>query len=477
MIDQVVVEPETDLVRAICTMPAGTASDGPDVYTVSSQGSTAEPPTGFNGESFRWYFHYGDHSNHVTRLLRRAGNTTATATAEEITWWMDGEMDRRQSVRLRGFPANGIVTALAAGDGSYVLVGWATTDGSAGKDDNRPLPANLILLRCQDTPRQSSTPLWSRPCTLDVDPAPAPEPGDYGAPTPNGDPGAPDAPTESPARAPLEQRDQKVYAPLSVALHVLPKDSGKAEPSHLRIAAADYQGWHRWVRSNASRADESRCVRFTPSRPTVRVYDGSGREIRVFPPERFAKPGWFDLLFFASGNRLLARPHHWTSRGLAGQARLPADDNARELYVLDVETGAVRAMSFPAPLCDVAVSGSGRIAASCWDGRAYLLDEADLDRDTPPAAKAVQLNGPSMARRHRGQIRRCSRGSLYHAAPYPYGHRLRISSADSDRHRCGWRLRVEPGRPSGARIPLAGAHVRLDGLDVRARRQELPGDR
>jgi len=409
-IDQIAVEPKTDLVRAMCTIPAGTAADGPEVYTVSSQGSTAEAPTGFNGESFRWYFHYGDHSNHVTRLLRRAGNTTATATAEEITWWMDGEMDRRQSVRLRGFPTSGIVTALAAGDGGFVLVGWATPDGSAGKDSNRPLPPNLILVRCQDTPRQSATPQWSRPCTLDVDPAPTPELGDYGTPIPNGDPGALDAPAEPPAPARLQQYDQKIYAPLSVALRVPPSGSDSVEPAHLRIAAADYQGWHRWVRSNASRADESRCVRFMPSRPTVRVYDGSGREIRVFPPERFAKPGWFDLLFFAGGNRLLARPHHWTSRGLAGQTRLPADDNARELYVLDVETGAVRAMSFPAPLCDVAASGSGRIAASCWDGRAYLLDEADLDRDTPPAAKAVQLDGPSMMRLSRDGRRMVAAG-------------------------------------------------------------------
>ena len=50
---------------------------------------------------------------------------------------MGGEMDRRQSVRLRGYPADGIVTALAAGDGGYVLVGWATPDGSAGKDIER----------------------------------------------------------------------------------------------------------------------------------------------------------------------------------------------------------------------------------------------------------------------------------------------------------------------------------------------------
>jgi hypothetical protein len=150
-----------------------------------------------------------------------------------------------------------------------------------------------------------------------------------------------------------------------VALHTPPKDSGKAESSQLRIAAADYQGWHRWVRSNATRGEESRCVRFMPSRPTVRIYNGSGREIRVFPPDCFAKPGWIDLAFFAGGSKLLARPHHWTSRGLAGQPRLPADDNARELYVLDVETGTMRSMVFPAPLCDVAASDSGRVAASC----------------------------------------------------------------------------------------------------------------
>lgn len=97
-IDQIVLEPKTDLVRAVCTMPAGTVSDGPELYTVSAQGAAAEPPTGFNGQSFCWYFQYGDHSNHVTRLLRHAGNTTARATAEEVTWWLDGETARRQSV-------------------------------------------------------------------------------------------------------------------------------------------------------------------------------------------------------------------------------------------------------------------------------------------------------------------------------------------------------------------------------------------
>jgi len=49
-IDQVVLEPKTGLVRAVCTMPAGTASDGAEVYTISPQEATVEPPTGFNGD-------------------------------------------------------------------------------------------------------------------------------------------------------------------------------------------------------------------------------------------------------------------------------------------------------------------------------------------------------------------------------------------------------------------------------------------
>jgi len=47
-----------------------------------------------------------------------------TATAKEMTWRMHGQTDRRQSVRLRGFPADGIVTPLAAGDDGYALARW-----------------------------------------------------------------------------------------------------------------------------------------------------------------------------------------------------------------------------------------------------------------------------------------------------------------------------------------------------------------
>ena len=71
---------------------------------------------------------------------------------------------------------------------------------------------------------------------------------------------------------------------------------------------------------------------------------------------------------FMLGRRVLVFPHNWTSRGLAGQPFLPADDKARSLYVLDVKSGAVQVIRFPDALADVAVGGDTTVAA-CWDGR------------------------------------------------------------------------------------------------------------
>src|SRR5262249_15452651 len=144
-------------------------------------------------------------------------------------------------------------------------------------------------------------------------------------------------------REALPQRDVSVSAPLSIAL-----DAG---PDLRRIAVADYPGWQRWVRSSATMSEENHGTRFVPARPTVTVYDDHGGIVRRFGPERFARPGWVDLKFFAGGRWLLAFPHNWTARGLAGQAILPADDEgddaSRSLAVLDVETGAIHTREFP----------------------------------------------------------------------------------------------------------------------------------
>src|SRR4029079_5363300 len=133
----------------------------------------------------------------------------------------------------------------------------------------------------------------------DVDPAPAAEKGLYGTPT------LPDGRREE-----LPQRDEKGWAALAGAMH--PGESGKR-----LIASADYQGWQRWVRSSATLKDSNQGLRFMPSRPTITVYGDSGEPVCRFAADKFA-PLWVDLAF-VDGATLVAWPHSWRCRGLAGQ--------------------------------------------------------------------------------------------------------------------------------------------------------------
>jgi glyoxylase-like metal-dependent hydrolase (beta-lactamase superfamily II) len=76
-------------------------------------------------------------------------------------------------------------------------------------------------------------------------------------------------------------------------------------------------------------------------------------------------------------------------------ATLPADDDARDLYVLEVGTGKVARLTLPGALSDVAVSERG-VAAGCWDGRVYLPGDDGLAQGRAPAGVAV--GGPSLVR-------------------------------------------------------------------------------
>jgi glyoxylase-like metal-dependent hydrolase (beta-lactamase superfamily II) len=103
-----------------------------------------------------------------------------------------------------------------------------------------------------------------------------------------------------------------------------------------------------------------------------------------------------DLKFSSGGRRLLAYPHHWTSRGLAGEAILPADDDARLLQLLDIETGAIHTLEFPDAISDVDVSDSGRIVVGCWDHRVYLLNDEQVALGERP--EGLDVGGPSLVR-------------------------------------------------------------------------------
>jgi formylglycine-generating enzyme required for sulfatase activity len=287
-----------EVVRAVSTMPAGRAGDMPEVFRLGTDGVTAEAIAWRRGQYADGYFHYGDHSNHVTRLLTRMGPSAVVVNGDQVHWL--GAAGKAVSFPLQ---PTAIPVAVAGDPTGVVVVG---TTATPSKQDEAP--PNLHVLASSQL-----KPLWSRPLNPETVEASRLERGRYGTPT------LPDGRREE-----LPQRDDKVWVPLAVAVHV-------AGAKRL-VAAADYQGWQRWVRSSATGQDENLGVRFMPARPAVTVYDQDGKAIRRFALDTFAHPFWCDLRFGSDGKWLLAWPLSWTSRGLAGQALLPADADAADLY-------------------------------------------------------------------------------------------------------------------------------------------------
>jgi glyoxylase-like metal-dependent hydrolase (beta-lactamase superfamily II) len=376
-INQVALARNGSTVHALCTMPAGRAGDFCVVFRC---GQEVKPATGVLGQDdfVLNLFHYGDHSNHCGAALQAGASGGAAVLGPRVFWF--GEDPKTAAAPLtREFPrprdAVTVSFATAASGDRHVVVGCTGRLDAEDPGAKSPQP-NLFLLTA-DAPR----PLWARPAVTEVAIGPPLEKGLYGTPT------LPDGRREE-----LPQRDVAVSAPLSVAL-----DAG---PGLRHIAVADYPGWQRWVRSSATLSDQNHGTRFLPARPTVTVYDGKGSIVCRFGPERFPRPGWVDLKFLPGGGRLLAFPHHWTARGLAGQAVLPADDDddadSRSLLLLDIATGAIHTLEFPDAISDVDVSAAGRIAVGCWDHRLYRLDAEQIVTGRLPAG--IDVGGPSLVR-------------------------------------------------------------------------------
>jgi metallo-beta-lactamase class B len=363
-IEQVALE--GDAIRALCTMPAGKAGDNSEVFRLSADAVELEKINWRRTTYPEGYFHYGDHSNHVTRLLIPGPGFADVVNGDQLQWYSFSKKEGRTSSFQLG---DGAIPVSAARWG-HVSMFVGTT---AAPSDRNPTPANLHLLN-QGSKEQD----WSRPINTETAEAPRPEKGRYGTPT------LPDG-----RRDELPQRDQKVWAPLAVGAYIPPL---LGESS---FAVADYQGWQRLVRSSATGKDENLGVRFTPSRPAVTIYSERKKVVRRFGPETFVHPLWCDLRFL-NGDKLLVSPHSWTSRGLAGQPRLPADDDANDLYVLGIKDGKVSRFTFPDAIADLGLCAGEPIVVSCWDGRVYRLSEADLIAGKLPAG--IEVGGPGIVR-------------------------------------------------------------------------------
>ncbi len=368
-VNEVTVSHDGRFVAALVTTPEGTAGDTPRFYAFRQGQELTQLSDKFRFRDFRpcgGMFHYGEHSNHLPRSSRWAGDRWVVAGDDQIVWLSpsaaarDGEVpaEPRGSNGSAGAASSqpelpstsrrpalhqvhlgqGVTTAFAASIGGLAVVGrFGGIDQAPGKFQD------LLVVQ----PDQLKSIVWSRPVRHDVASSPQPEQGVYGAPAP-------------------PYQDVKFQAPLAVAI-----DSRGAQ-----IAVADYQGWQRMFQPRDGSADIPFGTRFMPSHPTIHIYDSAGNTLRRIGPDAFAEAFWCDLAFSADGQELLISPHSWTSRGLAGQPFLPADANARTLYVLDIASGELRAVRFPDAISSVDCGGE-KTVVSCWDHKVYLLGHSD----------------------------------------------------------------------------------------------------
>jgi len=356
-VNEVTVSNDGRFVAALCTTPEGTAGDAPRLYAFSQGKELTRVSDRFRLRDFRpgkCLFHYGDHSNHLPRVSRWAGDRWVVAGDDRVYWLSPDDSAPLQQAHL----GQGVTTAFAAGPGGLAVVG--RLDGTDRPSE--PFP-NLLVLK----PDEPKGVVWSRPVSADVDTSPEPEPGIYGPPAP-----------------PYE--DVNFQAPLAVAI----------DTAGERIAVADYAGRQRVFHPRDGSEDRPFGTRLMPSRPTIHLYDAEGNTIRRVGPEEFSEAFWCDMAFSGDGRKLLLWPHNWTSRGLAGQPRLPADENARTLYVLDVAGGALQAVRFPDAIASMSAGTTGPTAVGCWDHKVYLLDQGY--QPIPSLPKGLDVGAASLVR-------------------------------------------------------------------------------
>jgi hydroxyacylglutathione hydrolase len=294
-VEKVIAGPE-GVVYALVTMSNGTAEDFPKIYVCKKGEPPKEVPVSSGqGEYPRSVFHWGDASNHIGGVQLCGTRKGAALVIADQVLWIEGANPAPVARAHLPRPQNSVTVSAAANAAGWIAIGCASWAGEA----------NLFLFEPHGT-----KPVWTRIPTDGPPMGEKPAPGLYGSPTlRNGNKQA------------LPQRDQSMWAPLSIVLF------GEGKPE--RIAVADYQGWQRWVKSMATLRQQNYGLHFRPSAPTISVYDGAGTQLKRMTGAEILSTGWVDMDFNPDGSRLIAAPHTWTARGLAGRARLPLEPHTR----------------------------------------------------------------------------------------------------------------------------------------------------
>jgi glyoxylase-like metal-dependent hydrolase (beta-lactamase superfamily II) len=274
-------------------------------------------------------------------------------------WYIDAAGSRKQ-LRYEDknqLPTSRAMRMAASADGRRVAFGWC---GFKRHLPDLPAHAHLVSV-WQVNPNRS---LWSAPPKADVPPE-LPDPAAEFRYLPKNFRVAPDT-----------------LVPGHVAAAVALNHDGS------RVAVVEYGIWG-WVRGGPAIGKWNppiRVLNFLPKqRGRLRVFEDAGKELfnELLPEE-----GMFEVGFGKDGDEVWCWPSAWFARGVAGEAWLPVNSPARTTYRVEMDSRTATAFAFPDAIADCAISAGGRALVSCWDGRAYMID------DNGVAAK-VEQGGPA----------------------------------------------------------------------------------
>jgi glyoxylase-like metal-dependent hydrolase (beta-lactamase superfamily II) len=260
-------------------------------------------------------------------------------------WFLDAE-GRRHELRfeqLNLLPTSRAMRMAASADGRRVAFGWLGFNNTTPRVPSHPNALELW----QVNPNQK---LWSAPPSV----------------------GPPPTLPDPVAEVAESVKDFRLRADALVPGHATAAVSVNRDCS--RVAAIEYGVWG-WVRSEAAIGKWDppiHALNFLPrQRGRLRVFNGSGRELfsETMPDE-----GLFEISLSGDTNEVWCWPASWFARGMAGEAWLPVDGQARTLYRVALNSRAAEALVFPDAIADCELNlADGQALISCWDGWIYLL--------------------------------------------------------------------------------------------------------
>jgi glyoxylase-like metal-dependent hydrolase (beta-lactamase superfamily II) len=258
----------------------------------------------------------------------------------------DGSREWLRSEDKNLLPTNRATRMVASRDGKRAAFGWLTVDQAA----NVIHPQREAVSLWGVNPNRQ---LWSAPASEDLTAPALPNPAtDFPELTKDG----------------FRLAADSVLPGTVTAAMALNADGS-------RVAIVEY-AVHVWVRSGPAIGKWDppiHALNFVPKqRGRLRIFDGEGKELlREWLPEA----GLFEVGFSGQSEEVWCWPTSWFARGMAGEAWLPIEREARKVYRVGIAHRTSVAFSLSDAIADCAPSPVGdRVLVSCWDGRTSLLN-------------------------------------------------------------------------------------------------------